>query len=385
MRRPSWVLLAVGLSRASSQGTVLSNGIVTRTDVEMWADLPLDVRDIQERIDSGANTALDVYVDGRNAESAPGVKLSLRKLTDELAASVKAGTSSPNFLYHLYGLADRTADTTKLANQAKYADNYVRSAISSKYDAGEAILALIVWMYATHLLYKGIDTCHKLTLADEPEAFDLGGGGMDEFIALWIGNGGDASVDGGNSLYTLTQYAAKLFGTTNPDAAVNMELSALYQEGSAILSFPNACTNGDDRAFPQLWTVMQRMISQMTVPLMQLLIDALFTEDPERVKLYALAVVPQTVQCRPSVYKRLKEELLGASVAFNRKAEILVDLEEVYNCLGFTCADIGSYMQDQIPQCADKEASYPLAEYVPISDVYSVRYKAENWMCYIYL
>jgi hypothetical protein len=349
--------------------------------VEKWADLPLDVRDIQERIDSAPDTALDIYEDGRNAESAPEVKLSLRMITAELADTIEAGKSTPNFLYHLYGLADRTTDTSLLANQAKYADNYVRSAISSRHEAGEAILALIIWMYATHLLYTGIDTCQKLTLADEPEAFKLGGGGMDEFIALWIGNGGGSGV-GRNSLYTLTQYVASLFGTTHPEAAANRELKALYQEGSAILSFQNACTKDDDRAVPQLWAVAQRMISQMTVPLMQLLIDALFQEDPERVKLYALAVIPQTVQCRPSTYKRLKEELLGTTVVFSRKAEILVDLQDVYSCLGFSCGDIGSYMQDQIPACTDKPASFPIAEYVPTSHVQSVRYKAMNWFCY---
>lgn len=370
MRWLSWILLALGLSRASSQGTVLSNGIVTRTDVEMWADLPLDVADIQNRLDSGDSSALDVYVNGRNAVSASGEKLSLSKLIDELAASVEKGTSGPNFLYHLYGLADRTTDTTMLANHAKYADSYVRTAISSKYNVAEAILTLNVWMYATHLLYKGIDTCHKLTLADNPAAFDLGGGGMDEFIALWVGNAQE-----GLSLYTMAQLAAMPFGTANPDAAVNMELSALYQEGSAILSFPTACTKDDDKTVPQLWTVVQRMISQMTVPLMQLLIDAMFSENPAQVKLYALAVVPQTAQCRPSVYKRLKEELLGTSVDFNRKNEIILGLEEVYDCLGFTCADIGTYKQDQIPQCEGKAASYPLAEYVPTSQVNSVRYK----------
>jgi hypothetical protein len=259
-----------------------------------------------------------------------------------------------------------------LDKQAKYADNHVRSAISSKYKAGEAILALNIWMYATHLLYKGIDTCQKLTLADEPEAFNLGGGGMDEFIALWIGNNeGSGGVDG-NSLYGLTQHAAGLFGATHPEAAVNRELKALYQEGSAVLSFPNACTKNDDRAVPQLWAVAQRMISKMMIPLMQLLIDALFQEDLERVKLYALAVIPQTVQCRPSTYKRLKDELLGTTVAFSKKAELLVDLEDLYSCLGFTCVDIGSYTQDQIPACTDKPASFPIAGYVPTSNVQSV-------------
>ena len=133
---------------------------------------------------------------------------------------------------------------------------------------------------------------------------------------------------------------------------------------------------GDDRTVPQLWTVMQHMISQMAVPLVQLLIDALFLENLEKVKLYTLAVVQQTAQCHPSDYKCLKEELLGSSVAFDRKAEIITGLEEVYNCLGFTCAHIGTYKQGQIPQCEDKGENYPLAKYFPTTRVYSVRYKS---------
>jgi hypothetical protein len=71
---------------------------------------------------------------------------------------------------------------------ALYADYYVKSFMKSNTAiAGDAIVALHCWMYAAHLLYHGVRTCDQLTKADNPEIFHLAGGGMDEFIALWIG------------------------------------------------------------------------------------------------------------------------------------------------------------------------------------------------------
>jgi hypothetical protein len=110
----------------------------------------------------------------------------------------------------------------------------------------------------------------------------------------------------------------------------------------------------------------------MMIPLLQLLIDALMQQDIERVKLHALAVVPQVSQCRPSVYKRLKEELLGDSISFGKNRDIIFDLQQTYDCFGVTCADIGAYKVDQVPQCEDFPTNYPIAEYTPTTQVHSV-------------
>ena len=379
MRGTGLLLLALCLwtDQAWSQGTDLGGGIITRTDVEELADLTLDVRDIRELLSSGEgpDEALLVYQNGRNAETntTENDKLSLRQLTLNLVSTLDKGSATPSYLYHLYGLSNRKTAEDKLSAQALYGDNFARSAIEGNNQAGDAILALNVWMYATHVLYKGVDTCHKLTKADNPEIFTLGGGGMDEFIALWIGHGTAAGTLEGHGLYSLTQLAGDLFGKNSPEAAANTALKALYQEGSAILSFPNACARDDDRTPPQLWLLVQRMISQMTIPLMQLLIDALVEEEADRVKLYALALVPQVAQCRPSVYKRLKEELLGNTITFSRTQDILADLQQAYDCFGFTCADIGAYKVDQLEECTDFPVNYPLAEYAPTTRVHEVR------------
>jgi hypothetical protein len=365
--------LCLGQVQIRAQGTELGGGVVTRTNQELWADLPLDIRIIRERIENKkSNEALDIYLNGRIAQSAPGVFKSLQSLTDELVAG-SPSDATPNYLYQLYGLAGRSTDFNSLKEQGRYAENYIRAALTEGYEySGDAILVLNVWMYATHLLYNGIHKCQKMINADEQGLFQLGGGGMDEFIALWISHDGGTGTSGGSGLYSLTNYAAELFGTESGEANANTAIKQLFHEGTVILSFPNVCTTGDARTVPQLWSVVQRMTSQMMVPLIQLLIDSLMEENAERVKFHALAVVPQVSQCRPSIYKKLKAELLGNTVSFAKNQEIISELQRTYDCFGLTCADIGAYKQDQVPQCEDFPINYPMAEYTPTTQVHSV-------------
>lgn len=177
--------LCLGQVQIRAQGTELGGGVVTRTNQELWADLPLDIRIIRERIENKkSNEALDIYLNGRIAQSAPGVFKSLQSLTDELVAG-SPSDATPNYLYQLYGLAGRSTDFNSLKEQGRYAENYIRAALTEGYEySGDAILVLNVWMYATHLLYNGMHKCQKLINADEQGLFQLGGGGMDEFIAL---------------------------------------------------------------------------------------------------------------------------------------------------------------------------------------------------------
>jgi hypothetical protein len=58
------------------------------------------------------------------------------------------------------------------------------------------------------------------------------------------------------------------------------------------------------------------MISQMMVPLMQLLIDAVFLENPAQVKLYALPVIPHMVQGHPSVKIKLLPQCEGKAASY---------------------------------------------------------------------
>lgn len=367
-------LLAVFLTPVvSDQETELGGGVVTRFDVEYLADLSLDVRDIAQYISSdGKSSANQIYEDGRNAENAPGFKFALSQLSNTLSAT-GVGAATPNYLFHLYGLADRSIDLQKLQDNSLYADSYIHTAIQSGHEhAAASILVLSVWMYATHLLHTGVDICHKLTEADNPQQFSINGGGMDEFIALWIGTGQEAGEESGSSLYALTEKADQLFGTSDTEAPANTKLKLLYQQGAAILSSTGACSKSKPETAQGLWNVASQIISTMYIPLMQMLIYYIHQRDVIGTELYAMALVPQASQCRPSTFKRLREELMSGSPNFDKAAQILSDLRDTYSCFGITCDDVGIFDEEFQGECSSS-LNAPMAQYQPSSDVGPVR------------
>ena len=352
-----------------SQGVDLNGGIITRTNAKMYADLALDVRDIRAAQDQ--DEILRLYLDGRNAEETTGFFFPLKKISDTMGDDATVYT--PNYLFHLYGLAGLEADSYDKSKQ--YSDRFIRSTItSSTAMTADAIVALDMWMFASHVLYKGVDLCSKRATADNAgQLEDLGGGGMDEFIALWIGaDQAPASADG-HSLYAWAQEAGTLFGTGNPEAQVNEDLKLLYQQGAGVLSLPHACTKEDTTGVQQLWTVAQQMISKMYVPQVQMLIYSLLVEDENKAALYAMSTVPQVSQCRPSVFKRLNDALLSGSVNFDKKGSIINDIEMAMDCFSLTCKDIGSYSDGGYECNADNTSqSKALAGYQPTTKVTGV-------------
>ena len=362
----------------SSGGTDLGGSIITRTNVEYLADLSLDVRDIRQFITTpgGSSAALDIYTGGRNSQTQPGVNFSLRRLSSDLSeAGISAG--SPNYLFHLYGVTGRSTELNQLQNNAAYADAYIISTMNSQPDlAGDAVLALSMWMYATHVLNHGAETCQKMVEADNPSQFEaeLGGGGMDEFIALWLGSGQEPGSNCGNGLYAFAERAATFFGksSTGTESAVNKQIKSLYQQAAGVLSVGSACTKDNTDSSQQLWSFAQQIISLSTVPLMQMLIKSVMDRNVEATKLYALAVVPQVAQCRPSIYKRLNDALLDGSPNFGRSEQILKDLLDVSQCFGYSCSDLGDYASDQavtLPACPKAEDAQAMAEYLPTTSV----------------
>jgi hypothetical protein len=366
------IALSIGTSESQNGGTELSGNILTRVNVEKYADISLDIRDIKESLANGdSKGALAVYTNGQNAAegTTAGAKFTLRSLSTSLS-SLSTDHRSPPYLFHLYGLGDR--DITALDDHKLYADSFVQTSINSKAPvAADAIVALNVWMYAAHVLYQGVHTCDQLTRADNPDElqYKLEGGGVDEFIALWIGQDQRVSSSDGHSLYALTHRAAFMFGQTDPEAVTNFNIKLLYNEGRTALSFPSACTKGDENAVPALWSVANRMLSLMYIPLIQLLLDAVFRSDAQTTRLYATALIPQVSQCRPSIFKKLKEELIDG-ITQRDVEDTILDLQSIYDCLGLTCQQIGTYQVDKIAQCGEIPDSLPLAEYVPTTQVH---------------
>ncbi len=365
--------------------------MVTRTDVQYLADLTLDVRDMEQSMASGSTAPMRIYMEGKNSEKQVGVLYKLTELSTELA-NTPVSKSTPAYLFHLYGLAGRSTDLSKLSKNGGYADNYVLEAIQNgAATAPMAVLVLNMWMYATHVLYKGMEICQKKTEADNPSQFDLGTGGMDEFIALWIGSGQTHGSSEGFSLYALAEKSDQLFtlpttddsgllaadNTTLAESDVNRQLKLLYQEGVGILSLSDVCTSENAGSPKKLWSVASRIISKMHIPLFRMLIISILEQDLVNTELYAKALVPQIAQCRPSTFNRLREELLGGDINFQKTESIIRDLQDTIACFGLSCNDIGwvakEYDGVNIPTCLVYQDRAPMALYQPTSDVNPVR------------
>jgi hypothetical protein len=354
---------------------------VTRTDVEYLADLTLDVRDMAQSFgaEGGSNIAMSIYMDGRNSEPQIGSKYKLTQLSTELG-NIGVAKATPNYLFHLYGISERSTDLIKLAENGAYADGYIRSAImAGREHAPRAVLVLSMWMYATHVLYDGIMTCQKELEADNPSQFDLKGGGLDKFIALWIGMGQTPGSKEGNSLYALAEEADGWFDTGEDndlnESLVNKRIKLLYQEGASLLSLSEVCTKENPSGAKKLWSVVSRIIPQMHIPLLQMLIHSILEKDEQATQMYAMAIVPQAAQCRASKYKRLRDHLLTDYPKFDKTDVILKDLYDIYACFGLTCDDVGDiagFYDVDIPDCVAADEDAPMAQYKPTTAVHPV-------------
>jgi hypothetical protein len=176
----------------------------------------------------------------------------------------------------------------------------------------------------------------------------------------------------------LAQRAASLFdgGYVGVEAIANNAVKLLYLEGSGYLSVNGACTNRVKDSPKMLWSVANRIVSKMYIPLIQLLIDAVMRQDDKLTTLYATAVVPQAAQCRTTTYNRLREHLLTGGPKFDKTEIILRDIQDIYSCFGLTCDDIGDYLDQpenvQFPDCYIATDKAALAGYQPVSEVLPV-------------
>lgn len=368
-------------------GTDLGGGIVTQTNVEHFAKISLDAEEMFTLTQSNSyNDASNIYLAGKNSiqYDRNGNALPAKRSLSSLSTGATDGKFDGEvpFVFQMYGLAGGAGHTYEnYESFATYADAFVNDALKEQKGAlgPEAAVALNVWMYAAHVLTIAVEDCAlessgvNLDIIGRDEALGGSEDALDIFIAFWIGYNQAPGSDDGSSPYAMAERAATLFGTSSPngEAKANVAIKALFNEAQQILSFPNACRPGSDTV-GQLWGILHRTVSQMQVPLVQQLIDALVREDQDRISLYAKAVVPQMSSCAASTYRRLKENLLDRTYDPTKFVDVLGDLQSSYDCLGFSCDDIGAYKTDRVAQCAELPINFPMAEYSPTSHVHLV-------------
>lgn len=254
-----------------------------------------------------------------------------------------------------------------------YADTLVSEAFdntnpTSQTIAAEAVVVYNVWMYLVHELYQTLRQCKNKAIVDTDGIHSI-----DEAAAYWIGDGqvtGDAEQ--GHLLYALAEQMGEKFGLDESgQSRTNTNILRLFNQAKLEFSAPTACSDNPD-TFPKLSQIVNRIVSWMTVPLIQGLISNLRENDKDRVKMYARAVLPLVAGCSESTYAFLSDKLFVEEYNVVEVEGIIARLQTTYECLGFTCADVGTHELDSTQACTDPPVLSPLAGYVPQSDVRSV-------------
>jgi len=112
-----------------------------------------------------------------------------------------------------------------------------------------------------------------------------------------------------------------------------------------MLALKGACKPGSDTPF-ELYQLLNEITTQMTIPLVQGLINALKGDDRDRVRLFGHAVVPLVSTCYAKDYEYLRASLLPATYNAIDSEKILERIFEILLCLGLTCTDIGAHVSD---------------------------------------
>jgi len=341
------------------------NLYVTTTSVEDRASIALDISDMSDAIMEGNNELAElIYRKGKNSEQFDknGKFVKTRSLKSFSTESTNDMKDEAEFNMYMYTLGNQF-----------YADQLVTQALANANRnpgvATEAAMVLNLWMEIVHMMHETLQACKKKQLYD-----DSGVHSMDIAVAYWIGDGqiaGDA--ENGHLLYALSENLGEVFNINQGgQSRTNTNILKSFNEAKNEVSLPNACSESKS-TYTRLRNIVNRLIPQMTIPIIQGLIHSLRSNNHERVKIYAHAFVPLVAACSPSLFDALKEKLL-LSADFNVvDVESIIDLiRKSYSCFGLKCDDIGVHeteISETAPKCTDPDMDAHLAGYRPSTDV----------------
>jgi hypothetical protein len=366
---------------------------IATTSVQNTASIARDLAEMESALSSGQpNLAKLIYGEGKNSqifdENGQFLKLrSLRGLSTDATLEMLDEPLFNIFLYAQQKIVNEssTASTKKsplilndVDGSRVFADNFVQKAFqatseSSRSLAAEASVALNVWMYLSHILYKTLESCGGGAFPDTD-----GVHAIDEFAALWIGNDQIVGDGQGYLLYALAEEMGERFsmGKTG-QVKTNTVMLKLLNEARDELSVPNACSDTLS-TFTRLHDIVNDIMSQMIIPLVQGLIHNIQMNDKDRVELYAQAFVPLVAGCSPETFDFLYENLIRANYIVVESDAIIKRIRSTFQCLGIRCEDVGLHYSEEmvgdnnIPTCMDSAAIQSLAGYRPAHDVLQV-------------
>ena len=382
------------LQSVATTTTTFDVGITTLTNVTAISRIAYDIRDMANLISDGNYLdARRIYENGKNSPqydiygNEMDEYLSLQRMAkieeeEEGIGGMGLFTEDPSYMFQVLGMADIGQSISEtLSLHGGYADTYIMEELFATEDgnlAAQASTILVVSMYASHMLWDGLRDCVAVKNGYVPEEDQTGminpKQSFDNFIALYVGAGQTLAPDwNGDMLYELAQAGADSFGTKdgNGEALVNSDIRESYQSLQRLMSEEDYCQR--DESIESAWRLVNHIISRMYVPMVQMLINSMKLENEgHKVRMYSMAIVPQLSQCSPSIHRSLKEYLLDNDYNPENFPRILELLQLSYDCLGFSCHDVGAYNGDEVAECAEYEVNHPLASFIPKNDVRAV-------------
>jgi hypothetical protein len=362
-------------------GTNLGGNLyVTSTYVQDRANIALDVKAMVDALNEGRkDLARLIYEEGENSEMYDdnGQFLNLRTLRGFSIDSTLEMYDDPLFNIFQYALQD--SDQNFLTGDARvYADTLVEDAFTltsatSKTLPAEAAVVLNLWMYLAHSLYETLRSCQNMEIRNEDGVHS-----MDIAVAYWIGDGQTAGDgDSGHVLYALAEKLGESFNIDEGgQTRTNTNILKLFSAAKNEISLPNACSDSPG-TFVRLHGIVNKIVSQMAIPLIQGLIQSLRLDDRDRVKLYAHAFVPLVAGCSPTTFAFLRDKLINLEYNAIEVDTIVQQIRSTYPCLSLQCDDIGVLSSEKLDPddnnaCKDPDVLNPLAGYTPLSDVRDV-------------
>lgn len=345
---------------------------VTSTYVQDRANIAIDIKEMEEALRDGRKDfAKLIYDEGKNSEiyDSNGITIGHRSVGGFSLEDTEDMMDEPLLNLYMYALQDESG--LFMGKEARlYADSIVSDSfnvkeLEAKTLASEAAVALNVWMSLAHVLQKTLKDCKDGRMVN-----DDGIHYIDEAVAYWIGDGqisGDS--ERGHLLYALAEEMGENFQMDVPgQVRTNINILRLFHQAKIELSFPDACVS-DPNTYKSIYHIVNKIVSQMTIPLIQGLIHNLRQNDPARVKVYAYAVIPLLAPCSPASFSFLKNKLIHESFNVIEVEPIIDRILQTLPCLGLECADIGVHRSEIQPICSDPSVLSPLAGYKPESDV----------------
>lgn len=345
--------------------TTMSNGLyIAKNFVGDRSAIAKDIADIQDFLDSkDVSGAKFVYDHGENSKiyNENGMPSGKRSIS---SFSVNAGNdmrTDPTYNLFVYGLSDENDYLGK--SVLNYADSFVNLLFDSSDRrltalAPEAMVSLHVWMQVAHKLHTAYAACKEsIATSGRQNMAEISDPSLliDEAAAYWIGdNQSTGSSSKGHLLYALTELIGEKFETMDKDSqsSVNSRIIDLFNQAKNHVAISDSCSTSEDSHL-ELRKIVTELIPMMAIPLLRCLYYYLSTGDNERVKLYAVSVLPLFSHCSPSTFLELKNDLIDHDIDELDKEYIFSRIQSLYDCLGLTCDVVGYMPSDDSTRCDD--------------------------------